>query len=594
MTMVFYIPAIRGGYIWDDDSYVTNNLNLRTLDGLRRIWFEIGAVPQYYPLVHSSFWIEYHLWQLHPFGYHMVNVLLHALNAILLWLILQRLSITGAWLAAAIFALHPVHVESVAWITERKNVLSCFFYLSAILTYLRFCQLDFSSSSAPSLSAYHRSTSAIDRYHWGYYTLALVLYLCALLSKTITCTMPAAILLLLWWKRGRIGWRRILLLNPHFVFGFCLGLITVWMEQHYVGAQGEEWTLSFVERCLVSGRALWFYVGKLFWPHKLTFFYPRWQINPGIWWQYLFPLAAVAVLIALWLLRRKIGKAPLVAVFFFAGTLAPALGFFDIYPLRYSFVADHFQYLASIGLIVLCTAVITKLFLQRVPSYRNSGFAAFGVVILILGVLTWKQGYIYKDAEALWRDTILKNPSAWMAHNNLGEVLVKQGKLDEGIEHFKKCLAIEPGHAKAHNNLGNVYTMKGRLNEAIAEIEQALSINPYYAMAHNSLGNVYLKNNELDKAISEYKQAIAFKPDYAMAHNNIGLAYCNKGMLDEAIAEYKKALAINPNLEAVHYNLSVAYYYKGNYKLAIIHCDKAVELGCIVYPKFLELLKPYR
>ena len=307
MTLLFYIPAMRGGYIWDDDDYVTNNLTLRTFDGLRRIWLELGAVPQYYPLVHTSFWLEYHLWQLHPFGYHLVNVLLHALNAILLWFILRRLSIPGAWLAAAIFALHPVHVESVAWITERKNVLSGFFYLSAILAYLRFLRLDV--------------ISAIDRYHWGYYILALGLYLCALLSKTVACTMPAMILLLLWWKRDRIGWRNVLLLTPHFAVGVALALTTVWLEKHRVGAQGEEWAFSFLERCLIAGRALWFYASKLFWPHKLIFIYPRWQIDAGIWWQYLFPLAAVAVFPALWFFCKQIGKAPLTAALFFAGTL---------------------------------------------------------------------------------------------------------------------------------------------------------------------------------------------------------------------------------------------------------------------------------
>jgi len=373
-----------------------------------------------------------------------------------------------------------------------------------------------------------------------------------------------------------------------------LALTTVWLEKHHVGAQGEEWGFSFVERCLIAGRALWFYAGKLFWPHKLIFIYPRWQIDAGVWWQYPFPLAAVVVFIALWLFRRQIGKAPLTAVLFFAGTLAPALGFFDIYPMRYSFVADHFQYLASIGLIVLCIAVIMKVFLQRIPSYRNSGFAVFGVVILTLGILVWQQGHTYKDVEMLWRNTISKNPNAWMAYNNLANVLKKQGKLEDVIKHYKKALAINPNFAGGYNNLGNIYRKKGMVDEAILEYQKAIAIDPNLAEAHNNLGFTYNNKGMLDEAISEHKKALAINPNYTKAYNNLCVAYGKKGRLDEAISECKKALSINPNYVEAHYNLSVNYYNKGNYKLAIIYCDKAIELRGSVNPKLLELLKPHR
>ena len=580
MTLVFYIPAIRGGYVWDDDYYVTNNLTLRTFDGLRRIWLEIGAVPQYYPLVHSSFWVEYHLWQLNPFGYHLVNVLLHALNAILLWLVLRCLCIPGAWLAAAVFALHPIHVESVAWITERKNVLSGCFYLSAILAYLRFLRLDVSSSRAFSSSTLNSPTSDISRYHWGYYTLALVLYLCALLSKTVTCTMPAAILLLLWWKRGHISWGTVLPLIPLFLVGASLGLTTVWIEKKMVYIEGEEeWAFSFVERCLVAGHALWFYAGKLFWPQKLTFIYPRWQIDAGIWWQYLFPLAAGAVFIALWFFRRQIGRAPLVAVLFFAGTLAPALGFFDIFPMRYSFVADHFQYLASIGLIVLCVGVITTILLGFGPLHRTMGFTAYGVMILVLGMLVWQQGHIYKDAETLWQDTIAKNPDAWMAYNNLGNILTIQGKLDEGVRYYKRAIAINPNYAGAYNNLGFAYGKRGMLDEAISECKKALAIDPDFAEAHNNLGLTYANKGMLDEAISEYKKALVINPNYVKARFNLRAAYLNKGRVEKVIFEYKKALSIDPNNIEAHHNLGIAYGKKGMFKEAIFHFKKTIAIN---------------
>jgi hypothetical protein len=344
LVIAAYIPAIMGGFVWDDDDYVTRNPTLSGSGGLQRIWFEIGAVPQYYPLVHTSFWLEFHLWGLWPLGYHLVNVLFHGCSAILLWRVLLRLGVRGAWLAAAVFALHPVQVESVAWITERKNILSGVFYLSALLAYVRFLGLGRGGFG--------------PRGRWGWYWLALVLFLCALLSKTVTCSLPAAILLLLWWKRSRLRLNDVLSLVPFFVLGAALGLTTAWMEQHYVGAQGAEWALSWLDRCLIAGRALWFYVGKLVWPARLAFIYPRWQIDSALW-QYCYPLAAVGLVVCLWVLRRRIGKAPLVAALYFGGTLGPALGFINVYPMRFSFVADHFQYMASVGLLTLMVGLLT-------------------------------------------------------------------------------------------------------------------------------------------------------------------------------------------------------------------------------------------
>ena len=345
------MPALRGGFNWDDDAYVTNNLTLRSVHGLSQIWGQLTATPQYYPLVFTSFWLEYHLWGLNPLGYHVVNVLLHALAAMLLWRVLVRLQLPGAWLAAGIFALHPVAVESVAWVTERKNVLSAVFYFAAALAYLRWRDDGTTTTGLRATSSWRSLVL---------YLLSLALFICALFSKTVTASLPAALLLVIWWKHGRIAGRDVWPLLPFFVAGAALGLVTSWLERTHVGANGPEWALSFFDRCLIAGRALWFYAGKLFWPANLTFIYPRWQIDPGIWWQWLFPAAAIALVMILWSLRGRIGRGPLVAVLFFAGTLLPALGFANVYPMRYSFVADHFQYLASVGLIVLAAAGLTK------------------------------------------------------------------------------------------------------------------------------------------------------------------------------------------------------------------------------------------
>ena len=577
VTVLSYIPAIRGGYIWDDDHYITENPTLRTSDGLRKIWLEPRALPQYYPLVHTTFWLEYHLWHVHPLGYHLVNVLLHALNAILLLLLLNHLRVPGAWLAALLFALHPVQVESVAWITERKNVLSAFFYLASFLAYLRYYDLTVDSElTSPGI---HPATSKVKDNFWPFYPLSLFLFLCALLSKTVTCSLPAAILLVLWWKRDRIHWRDTLPLIPYFVVGAFLGLTTVWLERYHVGAQGAEWALSLVDRVLVAGRALWFYASKLVWPHKLTFIYPRWQIDAGAWWQYLFPLAALAVIFILWLLRQRLGKGPLVAVLFFAGTLFPALGFFDIYPMRFSFVADHFQYLASMGLIALGAATVSTLLKQLSPGRRKAGLALCAAVLVVLGMLSWQQGNIYRDAETLYQDTITKNPNSWMAHNNLGLILKAQGRHQEAIAHFSRALQIRPNDAEVHNNLGNALALKGETEKAIAHFIKALELEPNLPGAHNNLGNILEHQGKINEALYHYSTALQLEPTFADAYFNLGNLQARQGKSEEAIVNFTLALQLKPEFAEAHNSLGVVLARQGKLKEAIDHFREAIRIN---------------
>jgi hypothetical protein len=295
LVVMAYIPALKVGFVWDDDYYVTNNSTLRSWEGLGQIWVQPQSTPQYYPLVFSTFWLEYHLWGLNPAGYHAVNVLFQAANALLLWLLLKRLGVPGAWLAAAVFAVHPVHVESVAWVTERKNLLSGLFYLSAAICLLRVINGE-GDDVDPPLGP------------WRWYAAALVLFLCALLSETVTRSLPAAMVLVVWWKRGRIHGRVLGLLVPFFLLGLAFGLWTAWLERHHVGAEGFEWQLTLVDSVLVAGRALWFYAGKLLCPIELTFTYPHWDINARVWWQYAYPLGVLLVVSALWILRNRVGQ----------------------------------------------------------------------------------------------------------------------------------------------------------------------------------------------------------------------------------------------------------------------------------------------
>jgi len=563
LVVIFYLPATRCGYIWDDDTYVRDNPVLRSVSGLGKIWFDLTASPQYYPLVYSSYWLEFRLWGAAPRGYHVVNILLHAGVAVLLWRVLRYVRVPGAWAAAALFALHPVHVESVTWITERKNVLSGVLYLGAALAYLHY--------ALPG-----EGRVARGRGRW-LYALALVLFIGALLSKTVTCTLPAVLVLVLWWRRGRLRWRDWLALAPFFVLGIAAGLLTRWVEKYYTGAAGAEWTFSFVERCLIAGRALWFYAGKLLWPHPLIFIYPRWAIDAGAWVQYVFPIAAVAVLVALWLLRGRVGRGPLVGALCFAGTLFPALGFFDVYFMRYSFVADHWQYLASAALLAVFAGAGATLAARCGARGRAVAGGVLAVALLVLGGLTSRQSWAYTDLEGLWRDTLRKNPDAWMAHNNLGSVLQRSGRLDEARAAYTRALELNPHFAQAHANLGALARLKGQLDEARQHYEEALRIDPQYPTAHYNLGNLYKDQGRYAEAQEAYRRALVAAPADAQAHVNLGWVLMTLNDNDAAAEHFRAALRIQPQLAPAHLNLGIIQENRGDAAAALASYTAAVR-----------------
>jgi hypothetical protein len=343
LAVLAYLPALDAGFVIDDGMYVTDDSRMETLSGLGGIWTEVAGPEyrhQYYPLTTSAFWLQYRLWGEHPVGYHLVNVLLHALNAVLLWRLLRVLGLPAAWLAAAVFAVHPVHVQSVAWVSELKNVLSSAFFLSSMLLLVRYLGVAGSGASG----------------RWVTYVLGVALFVCALLSKTATCLLPAALLLVVWWKRGRIVRRDLLALAPLVAVGAAFVVMTVYLESHHGGARGEGFGQSWLDRALIAGRALWFYAGKLMWPADLVFIYPRWTIDATVWWQYLYPLSVLAVMVVLWSLRGRIGRGPLAAAGYCILAVAP-LSLVNVAFTRHSYVADHWAYWASMGLIALVVGV---------------------------------------------------------------------------------------------------------------------------------------------------------------------------------------------------------------------------------------------
>ena len=341
LVVVSYLPALNCGYVWDDDLLLTVNPNVRTLEGLGRTWADPRANTDYYPLAHTSFWVEYHLWRLAPLGYHLDNILLHAANAVLVWLILRRLAIPGAWAAAAIFALHPVQVEAVAWISERKSVLGGLFCLLSVWLFVRV------ALAGEDLSTRRRRLL---------YGLSLACFALALLARPVVMAAAAVLPLLVWYARGRLARREVFLVAWYWVLAAIVAPVTIWVQYTHVGASGESFNYSALERVLIAGQALWFYLGKLVWPYPLIFCYDKWPIDAGAGWQYLYPAGVAAALAALVLLRRRIGLGPLVGALVFAIMLSPALGFFNVYWHRFYFVADHMQYLACVGLIVPAVA----------------------------------------------------------------------------------------------------------------------------------------------------------------------------------------------------------------------------------------------
>jgi len=539
-TLIAYLPALRGGLLWDDDHHITTP-DLQSLHGLWRIWFDPGATQQYYPLLHSAFWIEHRIWGDSVLGYHLANVLLHATAAFLLLAILRRLSLPGAWLAGFMFALHPICVEAVAWISEQKSTLSGVLYLCSALAWLHFDQT--------------RSKRK--------YFLATGLFVLALLSKTVTATLPAALLVVLWWKRGRVDWRRDARpLLPWLALGACAGIFTAWMERTSIGAQGPDFALTLAARFLLAGRAICFYAGKLLWPAGLMFTYPRWTFDTREWWQYGFPALVVAVAIALALAARR-HRGPLAGFLFFAGTLFPVLGFLNVYPFLFSFVADHFQYLACLGIIVPAACGLAMA-ARRVwpgpsPLPRICAAAALSAV---LGVLTWRQSVMYRDAETLYRTTLARNPASWMARQNLCAMLLRRpGGLAEAIAQCEAALRIRPDYAEAHNNLGSAWAqMPDRLADAIAEFRAALAAKPEFAEAHFNLANALARipGRQLE-AIAQYGAALRIRPAYLEAHMNLGTVLSRMpGRMEDAIAEYREALRLDPNLAEAHNNLGSA------------------------------------
>jgi tetratricopeptide (TPR) repeat protein len=540
-TVIAYLPALGGGLLWDDQAHITPP-HLRGLEGLYHIWFTPGWTQQYYPLLHSVFWLEWQLWRDNTFAYHIVNVLQHVVAAVLFWRVLRTLRVPGAFLAAATFALHPVNAESVGWITEQKNTLSAIFYLAAAWCYLRFDNPDAPGDEAGGLP--ERPS------RW--YVLALTLFILGLLTKTVVATLPAALLVVLWWKRGSLDVRRnVAPLLPWFALGGAAGLVTAWVEKFMIGAEGAAFDLGLLERTLLAGRVVWFYLSKLFWPADLAFFYPRWQVDAAqwTWWASLAGLIAVLAVMLAASMRagsRSAARAPLAAMLLFGGTLLPVLGFLDVYPFRFSYVADHFQYLAQLGIIAIVAGALASVAAAAGPLARTALLAGAVCIPVVLGWRTWTEAHQYGgDAIHHYQSILERNPEAWIAYNNWADALIAAKDHRAAVPLLRAALELHPEYFEAHLGLGRAYEALGRGEEALLHFERAAAFDNDAKRGQNTYGKALVRAKRVDEGIIALERAVAIAEAEGepidMFHLDLGSAYLASGRLEDAVTQLRRA-----------------------------------------------------
>jgi tetratricopeptide (TPR) repeat protein len=539
-VVLVYQPVWHAGFIWDDDRHVTANPCIVGPLGLKEIW--TTSAWRFFPLVLTTFWAEHALWGVEPLPYHLVNVFQHAACAVLLWRVLRGLQVPGAWLGAALWALHPVQVESVAWISEMKNTQSCFFYLLTILFFVRWLK----TGEDP------------RRGDWNY-ALTLACAALAMASKSSTLVLPVVLALCAWWVEGRWHRRHLVRLAPIFLMSVVAGAITLWPRTPDMAALTDpQWARSWPERVATTGDVIWFYLGKLIWPHPLITIYPRWVIDAGRGLSYAPLLAAMVVLSVLWFKRESRFRPYFFALAYFLVALSPFLGLIDQSFWRYSFVEDHLQYLAGMGPLALAGAGMVRLADFVIPSRPWLHSTLGAGVLVILGILSWQRTLAYESEETLWTDTLAQNPNCWAGYNNLGQVFFERGRADEAMALYRKTLEINPNDAEAHSNLGIALFQKRHMDEAMAQYQKALEINPHFAVAHNNLGNALAQEGRADEAMAQYQKALEINPYYVEAHNNLGVALSQKGRVDEGIAQFQEALRLKPDFTGAQKNLAEA------------------------------------
>jgi protein O-mannosyl-transferase len=523
LTFAAYIPAMRGGFIWDDDKLLFDSPIIKAADGLQRIWFSTEPFD-YFPLSYSAFWLQWRLWGLHTSGYHLVNIFLHALGVLLLWRVLLRLRIPGAWLVALVFALHPVCVASVAWISELKNTLSMVFYLPAILFFLYF------------------EEEGLGRWM----SLALGAFLTALLAKSSVVMLPVVLLLCVWWRRKKITFRDGLRTLPFFALSLVFGLLTIWF-QHHRAMQGDmPEGPDFAQRLVTASSAVWFYILKIIVPLNLSMIYPKWDVDPGALGYSLPALLSVTLAVLLWCFRKSWGRPFCFGLGCFVATMLPVLGFVQMTFAKQTAVADHWQYAAMPCVLALIVGPLVKFFTCE-PRRTKFGVSLALTVLSTLFALTWVRAGVFKNLESVARDTIRKNPGSWVAHNNLADALDAQGRTDEAITEYGAAMRVNPEFIEAYNNLGVALANRNRLDEAIPFLYEAVRLKPDYPENRKNLALVLARAGRTAEAAAQCMETLRQQPGMTDARYLLGRLYFVSGNLREAVGHFSMVLNANPN-----------------------------------------------
>lgn len=612
-TLIVYLPSLRSGFIMDDNAMLTDNPLIAAADGWRQFWYTAQPVNFFGPVTATTLWIEWRLWGMHPLGYHATNLALHCAEVLLLWGILRRLRLPGAWLAALLFAVHPLNVETVAWVAQRKNLVAMLFFLVSIHCFLKAGMALSAESPRRGMKSdgAARAAPLVNLWYWA----SLLAFVFAMLGKGSVAPLPLVLLGLIAWHR-RPAFRDLALLAPFFAAAAALAAVAVWTQR--LASHEIVRSAGFAERLLGAATAVWFYLFKALWPANLIFVYPQWRIaaaNP-LWW---LPLAAAAgVTCVLWSARRSWGRSSLYAWGYFCAMLIPVLGFTDVYFMKYSLVADHYAHLALIGVVcwVVATCALAWARASAVARarWRVPAAAAASAAILLLAAATWRQNGIYRDARTLYQATVDANPECWMAHNNLGVELAKNhALLPDAIAHYEQALRLKPDYIEAHNNLGIALESEGRAQEAMVQFEEALRLDLDLAEVHTRLGSLFFKAGRFQDAVAEDAAAVRLQPALAKGHVDLGLALAAAGRGDQAIAEYeaalqldprfveaafylgvslehanrpteaiasyKRALAIRPDYYVAHNNLAVALCNAGKVAEAVPHYEEAIRIN---------------
>ena len=497
-ALLAYAPVLRAGFVWDDGVFLTDNPLIHASDGLHRFWFTTQQMD-YMPLMSSLLWFEWRLWGPNAAGYHVVNVLLHAASAVLLWRVLRRLKVPGAWLAGMLFALHPVAVQSVAWITERKNTLSMALYLASLLAWLRFEDGGSHHNGATKITPH----STLRTPH---YLLSLGLFLLALLAKTSVVMLPVVLLLLSWWRRGKLTRQNVLRTVPFFALSLVLGLVTMWFQWHQWN-QGQNVVVrqmpspDAASRVAAAGCIVWFYLCKLLLPARLCAIYPNWPAVGSSALSFLPVLLLAAATALLWAWRKRWGAGPLVAWTYFLVSLLPVLGFvhMSFMSLMSSMVADHLQYTAMPGILALAAALLAR------AAGGRAGILA-GVIAAIclaaMGLLTFQRAGVFTSGRRLWADSVEKNPRSAVAWYALGTVRLGDRDLSEAIRCFNESLTLNPEYVMAYDNRGVACYYTGKYQEAIRDFGHAIALKPDDADAYNNRAIA-------DFAVKDYPRALS-------------------------------------------------------------------------------------